>query len=171
MTSSSRGWLAAALLLAGSAAAVACSSGWPTSAPSSGAASARPASESAAEAIVSRRTGYGHCDTNGWVDGDTFQVLICIAPGAATPPELAFFFAAGAYLGTDTKDASAQVRVASRSTDTVTLAYNLFRFGDPDCCPTGGSVLVRYRWDGAAVTALDPTPPEMATASTPGRVP
>jgi hypothetical protein len=125
----------------------------------------------AAEAIVTTRTGYGHCDPNGWVEGDTFQVLTCVAPGAATPPEFAFFFAGGVYLGTDTKDPSAQVRFVSRTADTVTLAYSLFRFGDPACCPTGGSASVRYRWDGSAVTPLDPMPPETATASAPGREP
>jgi hypothetical protein len=114
----------------------------------------------AAQAIVTARTGYGHCATNGWVAGDTFQVLTCVAPGAATPPEFAFFFAGGAYLGTDTRHPSAQVRVLSRSADTVTLAYDLFRFGDPDCCPTAGSASVRYHWDGRTVTPLDPVPPE-----------
>jgi hypothetical protein len=39
------------------------------------------------------------------------------------------------------------------------------------CCPAGGAVSVRYRWNGKKVVRLDPLPPRTATKSRPGRYP
>jgi hypothetical protein len=41
---------------------------------------------------------------------------------------------------------------------TYEITYAVYRPGDPHCCPTGGKATVRFRWEGAALTALDPMP-------------
>ncbi len=56
----------------------------------------------------------------------------------------AFFFVGGRYLGTDAKEPSATVKVVSQSDTEVTLAYPLYRKGDPLCCPGGGQASVRF---------------------------
>ena len=42
---------------------------------------------------------------------------------------------------------------------TVALLYILYRSGDPLCCPTGGGAIVRFRWNGSRLVALDRIPP------------
>lgn len=78
----------------------------------------------------------------------------------------AFFFAGGRYLGTDALDASAGIRVVWRDDTTVALGYALYRSSDGFCCPTGGEAVVRFRWDGQRLVALDPIPPEAPGAQT-----
>jgi hypothetical protein len=68
------------------------------------------------------------------------------------------------YLGTDTLNPSAQVRLGWRDSDTVALQYQLYRPEDPMCCPTGGAALVRYHWNGQALEPLDPIPSDDSTA-------
>jgi hypothetical protein len=70
----------------------------------------------------------------------------------------AFFFVGGRYLGTDTSDDSANIRVAAESPTRVTLAYALYGPDDALCCP-GGTAIVRYEWNGSKLLPLDPIPP------------
>ena len=50
----------------------------------------------------------------------------------------AFFFVDGRFIGTDTKQPSATVKVLGQGDTEVTLAYPLYRSGDPLCSPSGG---------------------------------
>ena len=69
-----------------------------------------------------------------------------------------FFFYDGAFVGTDTRDVSAQVSVQWLTSDTVALLYVLYRPEDIECCPTGGAATVRFRYD-RGLAAVDPVPP------------
>ncbi len=71
----------------------------------------------------------------------------------------AFFFLDGRYLGTDTKEASAKLRVVSQSDTEVAIAYPLYRPGNSLCCPAGGEQIVHFALNDGKLTALDPIPP------------
>lgn len=81
--------------------------------------------------------------------------------------EMAFFFVVGEYLGNDSADASAKVRVDQTSDLEVTLGYRIFQPGDEPDRPTGEPVLVEFVYDGSRVQPVDALPaPEERT---PGR--
>jgi hypothetical protein len=91
--------------------------------------------------------------------GDPLHVLIGVQAGSADGMEQrAFFFLGGRYLGNDASGQSADVSLAWRDADTIALSYTLYRPNDPQCCSTGGSKVVRYRWNGTQLVALDPIP-------------
>ncbi len=92
--------------------------------------------------------------------GASLRVLTAFqVPTADAHQQNAFFFtSSGQYLGTDTSDTSADIGVASQTSDTVTLNYVLYRPEDPMCCSTGGTGEVRFFYDGQKVTPLDPIP-------------
>lgn len=79
---------------------------------------------------------------------------------------VAFFFVDDRYIGNDTSEPSAKVRVKRKSETQVTLAYSTYAPGDEPCCPTGGPIDVRFRWNGSALVPQDPIPP--AQQRTPG---
>jgi hypothetical protein len=70
----------------------------------------------------------------------------------------AFFFHGDRFLGTDTAQPSARIEVAGQSGEAVTLAYALYRPGDPVDAPSGGTAEVTYRWTGSALEPQDPIP-------------
>jgi hypothetical protein len=88
------------------------------------------------------------------------HVIIARASGsAAGHTERAFFFVHGRFLRADLPDPSSAVHVAWRNNTTVALAYATYKPKEPICCPTGGSIIVRYEWTGTRLKALDPIPP------------
>ena len=117
-----------------------------------------------AEATVKGR-GFTVDDPGDYRSSQTLRVLIGTRAGSSDGfAKRAFFFVGGRYLGTDTSDDSADITVAHQQDTLVTLAYRLYRKGDPLCCPTGGQTLVRYQWNGSRLTPLDPIPSSSANA-------
>jgi hypothetical protein len=105
--------------------------------------------------------GFLVADPGVYNGGARLNVLIGIkTPAASGTNQQAFFFSNGHFLGTDTSDTSAGIRVVSESNDTVTLAYRLYHPSDPMCCPTAGEATVRFSFPGGVtgVTPLDPIP-------------
>jgi LppP/LprE lipoprotein len=87
-------------------------------------------------------------------------VIIATAPGSAgAHTQRAFFFVNGGYVRTDLPNSSAGIHIAWRSNTTIALAYALYKATEPVCCPTGGSMIVRYEWNGTQLQVLDPIPP------------
>jgi hypothetical protein len=82
-----------------------------------------------------------------------------------------WFFRNSHFVGHDTKQSSAEIIGSWRNLNTLAFLYVLYRPSDPMCCPTGGAVSVRYRWNGKKVVRLDPLPPRTASKSRPGRYP
>jgi hypothetical protein len=74
----------------------------------------------------------------------------------------AFFFVREQYLGTDAASPSLRLKVASQKGSQITLAYKRFAVGDKPCCPSDGTVRVRFKLDGERLTPLDPIPPAPA---------
>jgi hypothetical protein len=115
----------------------------------------------AAKAIVESR-GFEVVRLRDFDPSDTLRVLI---GRTSSGGEMAFFFAGGDYLGNDSTDVSARLRV-KRTTDlTTTLTYTV---ADPD---TGDATHedVRFTWDGAHVTPETQVPD--ASLRAPGAVP
>lgn len=80
---------------------------------------------------------------------------------------MAFFFVGDDYIGNDAQEPSAELKVVRSRDVRVTLAYGIYAPGDEADEPTGGPVRVRFAWDGAQLTPLDPIPPP--EQRTPGR--
>jgi hypothetical protein len=104
--------------------------------------------------------GYTPNDTSEYHSGQTLRVLVGTRTGSADGyGQQAFFFVDGHYLGTDTKEASAKVKVVSQNDTEVAVAYPLYHAGDPLCCPGGGQRVVHFALNNGKLTALDPIPP------------
>ena len=115
---------------------------------------------SAAAAHVLAAHGYTPDDLSTYRPHQTLRVLIGTRTGSADGyDQRAFFFLDNRYLGTDSSQPSASVRVQSQSDTEVALAYGLYRSHDPLCCPSGGSATVRFQLNNGQLVPLDPIPP------------
>ncbi len=118
----------------------------------------------AAALAVVRAHGYAAKDTSDYHPNQTLRVLI--GTGANSNDgydKQAFFFVDGRYIGTDSSRPSAQLSVVSQGDTEVTLAYALYRPGNPLCCPAGGQAQVRFQLNNGRLTTLDPIPPVNST--------
>ena len=71
----------------------------------------------------------------------------------------AFFFVREQYIGTDAASPSLRLNVASQRGGEVTLAYKRYAAGDKPCCPSDGTVKVRFAMADGRLAPLDPIPP------------
>jgi hypothetical protein len=94
-----------------------------------------------------------------WRPGRRLRALVGAPAGDRAGGRRAFFFAEGQYLGTDTADNSARIRVLRAGPpEQVTLRYRLYEPTDEPCCPTGEAADVRYEWTGEELRLLDEMP-------------
>jgi len=108
--------------------------------------------------------GHGFTANPTFDPSRNLNVLLGVRTGSADgTAQQAFFFWHGRYIGTDTSDISAGIRLASQTDDTATLVYRLYNPQDPQCCSTAGQATVRYRYDGSRLVPLDPIPPSSST--------
>ena len=113
---------------------------------------------SAAAELV-RARGYTPNSTAEYHAGQTLRVLVGTRTGSADGyGQQAFFFVGGRYIGTDTKEPSATVKVVSQSDTEVTLTYPIYRKGDPLASPSGGQATVRFQLNDGKLTALSAIP-------------
>jgi hypothetical protein len=118
------------------------------------------AESAGAAAAVLQAHGYTANDASEYHPDQTLRVLVGTRAGSADGyGQQAFFFLDGRYLGTDTKEASAKLRVVSQSDTEVAIAYPLYRPGNSLCCPAGGEQIVHFALNDGKLTALDPIPP------------
>jgi hypothetical protein len=111
-------------------------------------------------AAVVRAHGYTPNDTSEYHEAQTLRVLIGTRTGSGDGyGQQAFFFVAGRYIGTDTKEPSAKVKVISQSDTEVTLAYPLYRSGDPLSSPSGGQATVQFQLNNGKLAPLGRIPP------------
>jgi hypothetical protein len=136
----------------------------PTPTPVPLTAAERAERQAAADVVASR--GFEVVRLRDWDPKDTLRVLI---GRSSSGGRLAFFFVNGDYIGNDSSDASARLSVRRTSDLAATLRYRIYAPGDSPDRPTGETVDVRFRWNGASLqpeTAL-PAPSQR----TPGRQP
>jgi len=113
-----------------------------------------------AAAAVVRSHGFTPQGTADYHPGQTLRVLLGTRTGSGDGyGQQAFFFVNGRYIGTDTRDPSAKLRVVSQGDTEVTLAYPLYRARDPLCCPSGGQARVTFQLNNGKLAPLDPIPP------------
>jgi hypothetical protein len=113
-----------------------------------------------AAAELVRAHGYTPNSTAEYHSSQTLRVLVGTHTGSADGyGQQAFFFVGGRYIGTDTKEPSATVKVVSQSDTEVTLAYPVYRKGDPLASPSGGQATVRFQLNNGKLTALGTIPP------------
>jgi hypothetical protein len=120
---------------------------------------AQRASRDAAVAQM-RRQGFEPVAVDAYKPRQTLRVLIG-RPKASNGVRgrRAFFFLRENYIGTDAAEPSARLRVASQSGSEITLAYTRFAAGDKACCPSDGTVKVRFAMGDGRLQPLDPIPP------------
>jgi hypothetical protein len=119
---------------------------------------------SAAAELV-RAHGYTPNNTAEYNPSQTLKVLVATRTGSGDGyGQQAFFFVGGSYIGTDTKEPSATVKVIAQGASEVTLAYPLYRKGDPLSSPSGGQATVRFQLDDGKLTPIGAIPP--ASSST-----
>jgi len=76
--------------------------------------------------------------------------------GRSRPARL--FFAGHRFAGTDALTSSRDIVGLWRDDKTIAFLYVVYRPRDPNCCPTGGGKVVRFRLGGSSVRVLDPLP-------------
>ena len=76
------------------------------------------------------------------------------AGGADAQGDWYFFFAGGRLVGQQFFSRASGQAAVDDSTFAVT--YDVFRPGDPHCCPSGGQATVRFHWNGTRLAPLDP---------------
>jgi hypothetical protein len=114
---------------------------------------------SAAAALV-RARGFTPNDTSDYHEGQALRVLIGTRTGSGDGyGQQAFFFVNGRYIGTDSKLPSATVKVVSQGDTEVTLAYPLYRKGDPLSSPSGGQAHVSFQLNNGKLVPLGTIPP------------
>lgn len=117
--------------------------------------------EGLAQAVATVKAhGYTPDDTSQYHPDQTLRVLVSTYTGSNDGyDQHAFFFLDGRYIGTDTSTPSAGIKLVSQSDTEATLAYRLYRPGDPLCCARGGEADVRFQLNNGRLVALDPIPP------------
>lgn len=113
-----------------------------------------------AVAELVRARGYTPDNTSEYHSNQTLRVLVGTRTGSTDGyGQQAFFFLGGRYIGTDTKEPSATVKVLAQSDTEVTLAYPLYRKGDPLSSPSGGQATVRFQLNNGKLTPVGNIPP------------
>jgi LppP/LprE lipoprotein len=130
-----------------------------------GGSEATPQGATATAAAVVRAHGYTPSDTSQYHPDQTLAVLVGTRTGSADGyQQQAFFFLDGRYIGTDTSQPSATIKVISQGDTEVTLAYPLYHAHDPLCCPSGGSATVNFQLNNGRLTPLQSIPPAASQA-------
>jgi hypothetical protein len=119
---------------------------------------------------VLRAKGFTPANTSVYHPNQALRVLIGTRAGSSDGyGQQAFFFVNGRYIGTDSKVPSATVSVVSQNDTEVTLAYPLYRKGDPLSSPSGGVAKVRFQLNNGQLAPLDEIPPASSSSGQPSR--
>jgi hypothetical protein len=111
----------------------------------------------AAVAVVGAH-GYTAGETSTYRPGQTLRVLVGTRTGSSDGyGQQAFFFVDGRYIGTDTSEPSSSVKVVGQSDTEVTLAYPVYKAGDPLSKPSGEKT-VRFQLNNGHLVALGSIP-------------
>jgi LppP/LprE lipoprotein len=96
--------------------------------------------------------GYTPNDASQYHSDQTLRVLVGTRTGSSDGyDQQAFFFVDGKYIGTDTKDPSASIKVVSQSDTEVTLGYATYAKGAPLSSPSGEAKVTYALNDGKLV--------------------
>jgi hypothetical protein len=128
----------------------------------------------AAEHYVARHCHRGSVQSHSmWVADKEFKfnALYGDCGGGDGHDQRIWFFRDSHFVGHDDKQSSGEIIGSWRNLNTLAFLYVLYRPTDAMCCPSGGAVSVRYRWNGKKIVRLDPLPRRTASRGRPGRYP
>ena len=98
-------------------------------------------------------------DKDMWFAGVKFNALYGNCRAGDGRDQHVWFFDGTRFVGTDARKSSHDIVGVWRDDKRLAFLYVLYRQFDPECCPTGGGTIVRFRWNGKRVIRLDPLPP------------
>ncbi|HUH81354.1 MAG TPA: LppP/LprE family lipoprotein [Solirubrobacteraceae bacterium] len=111
-------------------------------------------------AAVVRTRGYTADDLSEYHPQQTLRALVGTRSGSADGyGQQVFFFVDGRFIGTDTKEPSASLKVVSQGDTEAVVAYRLYRPGDPLSSPSGGQAVVHFQLNNGRLVALGTIPP------------
>lgn len=91
--------------------------------------------------------------------GETLQAFIGICAGSGDGEcQKAFFFYDGQLIGVDTPAAEIAVSLEWQNGTTIALGYPQYRKSDPMCCPTAGTNVIQFTWNGTTIAPTQPLP-------------
>jgi hypothetical protein len=95
-----------------------------------------------------------------WMVGWKFNALYGNCRAGDGRDQHIWFFSGGRFIGSDTKEpfSTKEIFGVWRGGDIIAFMYVLYRPRDPNCCPTGGGKIVRFRLSGRRLVRLDPLP-------------
>jgi len=96
--------------------------------------------------------------TSMWSHGARFNALYGNCRAGDGRDRQIWFFVGHRFAGTDALSASRDIVGLWRDDTTIAFLYVLYRARDPNCCPTGGGKVVRFRLGGSSVRVLDALP-------------
>ncbi|CAO5156030.1 LppP/LprE lipoprotein [Frankia sp. AiPs1] len=133
-----------------------------------GASAAQTAAQNTAKAAsVVRAAGYTPISLAGYDAGNDLSVIVgLLSTSGDGHPQRAFLFHHSTLVGYDAPQPSATIRWIWSTDREIALQYDLYRPGDPMCCPSAGGATVRFAWNGAGVSRLDPLPSADTSAVT-----
>jgi hypothetical protein len=118
------------------------------------------AGQGSSAATIVKAHGYTPNNTSDYHSDQTLAVLIGTRSGSGDGyGQQAFFFVNGKYIGTDSTQPSATLKVVSQSDTAVTIGYPRYRSKDPLCCPSGGQANVTFQLNNGKLQPLQPIPP------------
>ncbi len=108
-----------------------------------------------------RSQGFEPVEVATYDPRQTLRVLIGRPKASSTGVRgrRAFFFVSEQYIGTDAATPSLRLKVAGQKGGEITLAYKRFAAGDKTCCPSDGTVKVRFAMQDGRLMPLDAIPP------------
>ncbi len=121
-------------------------------------------------ATVVRAHGYTPDNLSEYHPSQTLRTLVGTRSGSADGyGQQVFFFVDGRFIGTDTKEPSASLKVVSQDDTEAVVAYRLYRPGDPLSSPSGGQVLVHFQLNNGMLVPVGTIPP-VHSSSAPSRL-
>ncbi len=100
-----------------------------------------------------------HISTEMWEADWRFNALYGNCRAQDGTDQHVWFFDGGRFVGKDAATPSHDIIGLWRNDKTIAFMYVLYRRSDPNCCPTGGGAVVRFRWNGKRAQPLDRLPP------------
>ncbi|WP_163550472.1 LppP/LprE family lipoprotein [Candidatus Frankia nodulisporulans] len=138
-----------------------------TATAATGASTVSDAPSAGQAAAVVRAAGYTPISFGGYDAANDLSVIIgLLSTSGDGHPQRAFLFHHATLVGYDAPQPSATIRWIWSTDRQVALQYDLYRPGDPMCCPSAGGATVRYAWNGSGVSRLDSLPSATTSAAT-----
>lgn len=97
-------------------------------------------------------------NTSIWMKGTAFNAIYGNCRAGDGTDQHIWFFAGGRFVGMDARTPAKSIIGLWRDDRTLAFMYVLYRSSDPNCCPTGGGKIVRFRWNGRHIVALGRLP-------------